>query len=92
MGRGYASFFGGLESDVMMYSEGMPHYQRIKIRWCNIGRGYASFFWGNRFLLHRIVARLKTTASGLSRIAIDDINNKIGWNRGSYIQFSRYFL
>ena len=32
MGRGYASFFGGLESDVMMYSEGMPHYQRIKIR------------------------------------------------------------
>ena len=57
-----------------------------------MGRGYASFFWGNRFLLHRIVARLKATATGLSRIAIDDINNKIGWNQCSYIQFSRYFL
>ena len=51
--------------------------QRIKIRWCDMGRGYASLFLGGiSNLLNGKVARLKTTATGLSQIASDDIKDK----------------
>jgi hypothetical protein len=65
MGRGYASLFLGVVD------------QRIKIRWYNMGRGYASLFLGGiSNLLNGKVARLKTTATGLSQIASDDIKDK----------------
>ena len=48
--------------------------QRIKIRWCSMWRGYAALFFGGiSNLLNGKVARLKTTASGLSQIASNDI-------------------
>jgi hypothetical protein len=35
-------FINGLKSVVMGWDEAAVFYQRIKIRWYNMGRGYAS--------------------------------------------------
>ena len=73
----------GLKSVGVIWGEATPLCflgvvdQRIKIRWYNMGRGYASLFLGGiSNLLNGKVARLKTTATGLSQIASDDIKDK----------------